>query len=105
MLRPTAGRLRVMAKAGTSKEVSRIGLTEFEILKASHKCVLITLTVKQKLTHGDRFLREDEEEEEHVLSWGDQVAKKYYSNLYREFALCDLKHYKSGKVRGQTDIS
>ncbi|TFK46080.1 hypothetical protein OE88DRAFT_1602912, partial [Heliocybe sulcata] len=54
--------------------------TEFDILKASH-----------------RFLREDgERTDDKSLPWEEQVAKKYYDNLYREFAVCDLKHYKSG---------
>ncbi|ETW76424.1 hypothetical protein HETIRDRAFT_480555 [Heterobasidion irregulare TC 32-1] len=50
--------------------------TEFEILRASHK-----------------FLREDDAEN---LDWNEQLARKYYSSLFREFALCDLKHYKTG---------
>ncbi|KAJ3852583.1 folate-sensitive fragile site protein Fra10Ac1-domain-containing protein [Lentinula lateritia] len=54
------------------------GKTEFEILKDSHK-----------------FLREDEDDNSH-LSWEEKLASKYYSSLYREFAMCDLKHYKSG---------
>ncbi|KAF8655500.1 hypothetical protein AX16_003030 [Volvariella volvacea WC 439] len=54
------------------------GLTEFEILKASHK-----------------FLREDDGNEKD-LNWNEQLAAKYYASLYREFAVCDLKHYKSG---------
>ena len=45
-----------------------------------------------------RFLREDIEEDESELSWDEKLAKKYYSLLYREYALCDLKHYKSGNV-------
>ncbi|KAI9439894.1 folate-sensitive fragile site protein Fra10Ac1-domain-containing protein [Lactarius indigo] len=54
--------------------------TEFDILKASHK-----------------FLRENEDPTEaHNPSWNDQLAQKYYDNLFREFAVCDLKHYKSG---------
>ncbi|EIN09998.1 hypothetical protein PUNSTDRAFT_113283 [Punctularia strigosozonata HHB-11173 SS5] len=52
-------------------------ITEFEILKAHH-----------------RFLREEDDEK--GLTWNDQLAKKYYDHLYREFAVCDLKHYKSG---------
>ncbi|KAL0954423.1 hypothetical protein HGRIS_003409 [Hohenbuehelia grisea] len=54
------------------------GSTEFDILKSQHK-----------------FLREDEDERK--LSWDEALAAKYYSNLYREFAVCDLKHYKSGQ--------
>ncbi|KAI0322141.1 folate-sensitive fragile site protein Fra10Ac1, partial [Amylostereum chailletii] len=52
--------------------------TEFDVLKASHK-----------------FLRDDTEDQDKT-SWNDQLAQKYYSNLFREFAVCDLKHYKSG---------
>ncbi|KAF5391639.1 hypothetical protein D9757_002469 [Collybiopsis confluens] len=57
------------------------GKTEFEILKESHK-----------------FLRDENEAEDknNMLSWEEKLASKYYSNLYREFAVCDLKHYKSG---------
>ena len=57
--------------------------TEFDILRASHK-----------------FLRQDEDHAEaRNASWNDQLAQKYYDNLFREFAVCDLKHYKSGNVR------
>ncbi|KAJ7649920.1 folate-sensitive fragile site protein Fra10Ac1-domain-containing protein [Roridomyces roridus] len=56
------------------------GKSEFEILKASHK-----------------FLREDEDDKAPgSSSWDDQLATKYYDSLFREFAVCDLKHYKSG---------
>lgn len=56
--------------------------TEFDILKASHK-----------------FLREDQDAvETQNDSWNDQLAQKYYDSLFREFAVCDLKHYKSGNV-------
>ncbi|KAF7296950.1 hypothetical protein MIND_00926900 [Mycena indigotica] len=28
-----------------------------------------------------------------AASWDDQLAEKYYESLFREFAVCDLKHY------------
>ncbi|KAH9928432.1 folate-sensitive fragile site protein Fra10Ac1-domain-containing protein [Amylocystis lapponica] len=65
--------------ASSSKSVSQQGRSEFDILKASHK-----------------FLREDDGSSGNKLSWDEQLAKKYYSSLYREYAVCDLKHYKSG---------
>ncbi|EIM90703.1 uncharacterized protein STEHIDRAFT_165231 [Stereum hirsutum FP-91666 SS1] len=52
--------------------------TEFDILKSSH-----------------RFLHDDTDGKKD-LSWSDQLARKYYESLFREFAVCDLKHYKSG---------
>ncbi|KAG6919197.1 hypothetical protein DXG01_008495 [Tephrocybe rancida] len=61
----------------TSKLLPRTGMTEFEILKNAH-----------------RFLRD--EDEPRNQSWDEQLASKYYSSLYREFAVCDLKHHKSG---------
>ncbi|KAF7773687.1 hypothetical protein Agabi119p4_5854 [Agaricus bisporus var. burnettii] len=79
------------------------GLSEFDILTASHK-----------------FLREDNHDDESnskegetgtasgSKTWEDKLAEKYYENLYREFALCDLKHYKSGNFalrwRTETEV-
>ncbi|KDQ57092.1 hypothetical protein JAAARDRAFT_58576 [Jaapia argillacea MUCL 33604] len=65
------------ASSSKTASASLPGTNEFDILKASH-----------------RFLRDDDSEQR--LSWNEQLAKKYYDNLYREFAVCDLKHYKSG---------
>ncbi|KAG1893852.1 folate-sensitive fragile site protein Fra10Ac1-domain-containing protein [Suillus fuscotomentosus] len=65
-------------------------VTEFDILKASHK-----------------FLR-DGADDEASTSWNDQLAQKYYESLYREFAICDLKHYRSGNFslrwRTETEV-
>jgi len=57
----------------------RTGPSEFELLKASHK-----------------FLRDEQQLDSSTQSWNEQLAEKYYANLYKEFAVCDLKHYKSG---------
>ncbi|KAL5486074.1 hypothetical protein ACEPAI_7118 [Sanghuangporus weigelae] len=77
-------------RASSSRPPIPTGLTEFDILKASHK-----------------FLREDDNPNANADadgnantnsngSWGERLAQKYYESLYREFAVCDLKHYKSG---------
>ncbi|KAJ7081799.1 folate-sensitive fragile site protein Fra10Ac1-domain-containing protein [Mycena belliarum] len=63
--------------SSSSKSAPTPGKTEFEILKASHK-----------------FLRE--EGDGAPRSWDEQLATKYYDSLFREYAVCDLKHYKSG---------
>lgn len=46
---------------------------------------------------SSRFLR-DQHDDGSTKSWNEQLAEKYYANLYREFAVCDLKHFKSGNV-------
>ena len=73
-------------------------LTEFDILKAKHKYVYVLFIHTVEDLTSLRFLREDDNEEA-GLSWEDKLAQKYYSSLYREYAVCDLKHYKSGNVR------
>ena len=45
-----------------------------------------------------RFLRDEQLADSSTKSWNEQLAEKYYANLYKEFAVCDLKHYKSGNV-------
>lgn len=55
-------------------------VTEFDILKSAH-----------------RFLR-DENDPESSKTWDAQLAKKYEDSLFKEFAVCDLKHFKSGNV-------
>ncbi|KAG5647365.1 hypothetical protein DXG03_000433 [Asterophora parasitica] len=68
--------------SSASKGAPRTGPSEFEILKAAH-----------------RFLRDEDEsskEKGKEMTWDEQLASKYYASLYREFAVCDLKHYKSG---------
>ncbi|KAJ7755464.1 folate-sensitive fragile site protein Fra10Ac1-domain-containing protein [Mycena metata] len=62
----------------SSSKLPTPGKTEFEILKDSHK-----------------FLREEDNKGQ-PLSWDEQLASKYYDSLFREYAVCDLKHYKSG---------
>ncbi|GAA5956872.1 hypothetical protein JCM21900_006277 [Sporobolomyces salmonicolor] len=33
-----------------------------------------------------------------TLSWEDQLAAKYYDSLFKEFAIVNLKHYKTGAI-------
>lgn len=51
------------------------------------------------MTAKIRFLREDGNDDPDADQWEDKMAKKYYDSLFREYAVCDLKHYKSGNVR------
>lgn len=37
-------------------------------------------------------------EEEDEGTWEQRVAKKYYDKLFKEYAICDLKYYKQGKI-------
>ncbi|WWC60596.1 uncharacterized protein I303_103170 [Kwoniella dejecticola CBS 10117] len=42
-----------------------------------------------------KFIRDDEEPKDVNVSWEERVARAYESKLFKEFALIDLKHYKS----------
>ncbi|KAI7887032.1 hypothetical protein K492DRAFT_184772 [Lichtheimia hyalospora FSU 10163] len=53
--------------------------TEYDIIREHH-----------------RFVRSDDEDDEQ--SWEHRVAKKYYDKLFKEYAICELKYYKEGKI-------
>ncbi|KAI9269185.1 folate-sensitive fragile site protein Fra10Ac1-domain-containing protein [Phascolomyces articulosus] len=54
--------------------------TEYDIIRDNHK-----------------FIRSDDEDDEEA-TWEQRVAKKYYDTLFKEYALCELKYYKEGKI-------
>lgn len=43
-----------------------------------------------------RFIRTNDDPS--TLSWEDQLALKYYNSLFREYAIVNLKHYKTGQA-------
>ncbi|KAI5475918.1 protein FRA10AC1 [Pseudohyphozyma bogoriensis] len=49
------------------------------------------------LKERNQFIREEGVDPE-SLSWEDRLAAKWYSSLFREFAVVNLKHYKSGQI-------
>lgn len=38
------------------------------------------------------------EENENELTWEEELAKKYYDKLFKEYCICDLSKYKENKV-------
>ncbi|GHJ85739.1 hypothetical protein NliqN6_2141 [Naganishia liquefaciens] len=55
------------------------GRTEFDVLKDNH-----------------RFIREDEDPQN--VTYEERLARAYESKLFKEYALIDLKHYKSRHI-------
>lgn len=47
------------------------------------------------IRENHKFLWLDEE----PSSWEEQLAKKYYDRLYKEYCICDLTRYEEGEVR------
>ena len=46
------------------------------------------------IRENHKFLWDDEE----PRSWEEQLAKKYYDRLYKEYCIADVRLYKEGKV-------
>jgi protein FRA10AC1 len=53
--------------------------------------------VSQTLTITYRFVREADENDTEI-SWEQRIAKRYYEKLFKEYAICDLKRYKEGRI-------
>ncbi|KAG8235109.1 hypothetical protein J437_LFUL015536 [Ladona fulva] len=47
------------------------------------------------IRENHRFLWEEEDKPQ---SWGENLAKKYYDKLFKEYCICDLSRYKENKV-------
>ncbi|PPQ69175.1 hypothetical protein CVT24_000023 [Panaeolus cyanescens] len=71
-----------------------VGITEFEILKATHR--FLRDEDNPPVASDEQDVAKTVNPSSSTKSWNEQLAEKYYASLYREFALCDLKHYKSG---------
>lgn len=54
-------------------------------------------TEKDIIQENHKFVRSDVDDDDE-LTWGQRVAKKYYDKLFKEYAICELKYYKEGKI-------
>lgn len=52
-------------------------------------------TERDVIKDNHKFVRSNSEETD---SWEQRVAKKYYDTLFKEYAICELKYYKEGKI-------
>lgn len=87
--------LKVYERDGGKARQARLDSTarnDWDVLKEKH-----------------RFLRDEEEEEEDTGSeYDNEVARRYYKHLFKEYAIADMKHYKSGNLslcwRSEDDV-
>ena len=45
-----------------------------------------------------RFVRDDEDDARHAHEWERRMAVRYYAKLFREYAICDLRYFRDGRV-------
>ncbi len=51
------------------------------------------------IKENHRFLwKEEAAGDERRLTWGEQLARRYWQKLYKEYCICDLSRYKENKV-------
>ncbi|KAG2197323.1 hypothetical protein INT47_012753 [Mucor saturninus] len=50
-------------------------------------------TERDIIQENHKFVRTEED-----TTWEQRVAKKYYDKLFKEYAICELKYYKEGKI-------
>ncbi|KAI8876052.1 hypothetical protein K501DRAFT_327226 [Backusella circina FSU 941] len=53
-------------------------------------------TEKDIIRENHKFIRSNTDDTN--SSWEQRVAKKYYDTLFKEYAICELKYYKEGKI-------
>ncbi|CAO0797058.1 unnamed protein product [Mucor circinelloides] len=65
-------------------------------IKPTRHIPAVYKTEKDVIQENHKFVRSDVDDED--LTWGQRVAKKYYDKLFKEYAICELKYYKEGKI-------
>ncbi|KAK4514387.1 uncharacterized protein ATC70_001980 [Mucor velutinosus] len=65
-------------------------------IKPTRHIPAVYKTEKDIIQENHKFVRSDIDDDE--LTWGQRVAKKYYDKLFKEYAICELKYYKEGKI-------
>jgi protein FRA10AC1 len=73
----------ILTKPGSTKQLER------DQSKDKHDIDVIR--------ENHRFLWEDQASTAEV-TWEQQLAKKYYDKLFKEYTICDLIRYKENKV-------
>ncbi|EGC39684.1 hypothetical protein DICPUDRAFT_74743 [Dictyostelium purpureum] len=72
-------------KHNSNNNIYRNYKSDYDILKENHQ-----------------FLRDQDNDTDdsgvEELTWEERLAKKYYDRLYKEYAIIDLSHYKSGEI-------
>lgn len=80
-------------KEARQEQVDSTARNDWDVLKEKH-----------------RFLRDEEEgiNEANGFEYDIEVARRYYKHLFKEYAIADMKHYKSGNLalrwRSEDDV-
>lgn len=70
--------------------------TELDVLIAHHKFLRTTTTTTDE--GNDEGNDKGKGRGQGERTWEEELAIKFYESLFREFAVVNLKHYKSNKV-------
>jgi protein FRA10AC1 len=78
--------------ATRQKEILYTRITSKHNRPKFHICCRYT---QFSLSFFGRFVRSELDQDS---TWEQRVAKKYYDKLFKEYAICELKYYKEGKI-------
>lgn len=59
---------------------------------------IITAHDYQSLAQYHEFVRDDELDEANKDDWRTRISRRYYDQLYKEYAIIDLSRYESGEI-------
>lgn len=70
--------------------------------------IKMTESDKDVLIRNHQFVRNDEDDRQNITNWEIRMTRRYYDQLFKEYALADLTRYKEGQVgmrwRTQTEV-
>ena len=65
---------------------------------SSSRNSLLSESDRKTLEERHQFVRDDDDDEANAGDWGIRMARKYWNKLFKEYAICDLTLYQTGRI-------
>ena len=62
------------------------------------KTTVFSASDRKTLEEQHQFVRDDDDDEANAGDWGVRMARKYWNKLFKEYAICDLTLFQTGKI-------
>ena len=65
---------------------------------SSSRNAVFSASDRKTLEERHQFVRDDDDDEANAGDWGVRMARKYWNKLFKEYAICDLTLYITGRI-------
>lgn len=64
----------------------------------SNRTTVFSASDRKTLEEQHEFVRDDDDDEANAGDWGVRMARKYWNKMFKEYAICDLTLFQTGRI-------